>query len=438
MVTTIKNWIKSPVFETEEDTIKANILNVVLIAFVLLLIAYVISLVVTAQELSDGFFVMSLLALVMCVLLVILRRGHLNIVGYSLVLLSWLVLVYLSSISVDVRGTGITAQIIVILLATLLLGLRAAIAFTILSLAVTWIFAYVEIANLVSIAPTAPAIDVARDVTAIFTFAVVLSYLVYRQLHTALAQARLSNQQLQQLRNELEERVLERTQRAETARQEAEKAQEQAEAARQAIAMQMWRAQGQAALAEQMHGDQTIQDLARKVIEQICHYLNAPVGVLFVVQEKALHLAGSYAYHSQTSAPQQFALDEGLLGEAIQQKKPLIVTDLPPDYLPITSSLGTTTPAQVFIQPLLYAEQVLGVLEVGSFTPFGEQEDRFLRSVSESIAIAFHTAQARARIDDLLLKTQQQAEALQAQEEELRAANEELEAQMENMPGLRQ
>jgi len=42
----------------------------------------------------------------------------------------------------------------------------------------------------------------------------------------------------------------------------------------------------------------------------------------------------------------------------------------------------------------------------------------------ESIAIAFTTAQARVHINELLTKTQQQAEELQVQEEELRAANE--------------
>jgi len=56
-----------------------------------------------------------------------------------------------------------------------------------------------------------------------------------------------------------------------------------------------------------------------------------------------------------------------------------------------------------------------------------------LQKALESIAITFNTVQARARINELLAETQQQAEELQIQEEELRAANEELEAQTESL-----
>ena len=58
---------------------------------------------------------------------------------------------------------------------------------------------------------------------------------------------------------------------------------------------------------------------------------------------------------------------------------------------------------------------------------------KFLEAAMPPIAIAFNTAQARARIDELLVETQQQAEELQAQSEELRVANEELQTQTENL-----
>jgi hypothetical protein len=50
-----------------------------------------------------------------------------------------------------------------------------------------------------------------------------------------------------------------------------------------------------------------------------------------------------------------------------------------------------------------------------------------MERVAENIAIAFHTAQSRMRVDELLAQTQIQARELKAREEELRIITEHLE-----------
>jgi hypothetical protein len=114
------------------------------------------------------------------------------------------------------------------------------------------------------------------------------------------------------------------------------------------------------------------------------------------------------------------------VGEAARDQQVITLRDIPENYLPITSGLGEVTPAQIVAVPCTYQDRVVGVMELASMEPFTTAQIQFLTSAMESIANSLNTAKIRARIDELLIETQQQTEELQAQEEELRRGNIEL------------
>ena len=101
--------------------------------------------------------------------------------------------------------------------------------------------------------------------------------------------------------------------------------------------------------------------------------------------------------------------------------------------LRISLRQGKLLPKYSLVAPVVYNQQVSGVVTLESMTEFTPAQMGFLEKALESVAIAFMTAQARTRVNELYTKTRQQAEELQAQEEELRATNEELEAQTDNL-----
>jgi CheY-like chemotaxis protein/signal transduction histidine kinase len=139
---------------------------------------------------------------------------------------------------------------------------------------------------------------------------------------------------------------------------------------------------------------------------------------------------GTYAH----AAPvETFRLGDGLVGQAALEGEPTVLAEIPAGHLRITSGLGDIIPRHVMVSPFMYEGVVTGALEIGKLTTFSQTQQRFVASVMESIAIAFNTAQARAKIDQLFTELQGQTEELQTQEEELRAANEELEAQAANL-----
>jgi tubulin-specific chaperone A len=219
---------------------------------------------------------------------------------------------------------------------------------------------------------------------------------------------------------------------AEAAREEAEQARQEAETANQSLSTQMWQTTGQALLNERMRGEQDTRTLARNVIQQLCSYLKVQVGALYVVEGEILNLAGTYAYRHKSVA-EKFQVGESLVGEAALGKE-VILVQVPDDYITIaSSSLGELYPRNVLFAPFMYEGQVIGVVEMGNLTEFTPAQMDFLEKALESMAVAFTTAVARARVNELLAETQQQAEELQAQSEELRVANEELETQTKSL-----
>ncbi len=236
---------------------------------------------------------------------------------------------------------------------------------------------------------------------------------VANQVAVALANARLFKQTLQ-------------------SKEEAEQAQKETEAAKQALEIQMWQTAGQAHLNDKLRGEQDISTLANNVIQQLCKYLNATMGTLYVSEDQKLQLAGSYAYTPSRLSAAQFHWGEGLIGQAALEKQPIVI-DAPSEHITVTSSLGDIHLKQLLVAPFVYDGQVGGVIELAGLAEFSPAQIEFLNKALENVAITFTTAQARHRVNELLFETQQQAETLQSQEEELRAANEELASQTESL-----
>ncbi len=213
---------------------------------------------------------------------------------------------------------------------------------------------------------------------------------------------------LQSLTAELEQRVAERTAalekayadlalqsvQSDAARAEAEQARQAAETANQALQAQIWLATGQTQLSEQLRLSQDIPTLAYNVTHQLCDYLHAPVGALYLLQDGVLALAGAYAYQPPTAEFQQFALGEGLIGQAAQNQQVMTLHDLPDHYMTVLSGMGQMRPRYLVIAPFLYNRQVIGVIELGMLHEFPPAHLEFLKLTSEAIAMTFYTAQA--------------------------------------------
>ena len=67
---------------------------------------------------------------------------------------------------------------------------------------------------------------------------------------------------------------------------------------------------------------------------------------------------------------ESFRLGEGLVGQCALEQKPILLNDVPHDYLKIRSGIGESIPASSMIFPILYEGETLAVVEIASFETF--------------------------------------------------------------------
>ncbi len=199
-----------------------------------------------------------------------------------------------------------------------------------------------------------------------------------------------------------------------------------------------WASDGLAMFAEILRRDSgDSAKLYDTLICQIVKYVHANQGGLFLVQhenqESFIELAACYAYERKKYQKKRIEIGEGMVGQAAQEVDTLYFTDIPQDYIHITSGLGKANPNCLLIIPLKVSEQVEGVLELASFEEMPAYKIEFLEKLGESIAATVATNRINQRTKQLLDASQWQTEALRAQEEEMRQNMEELAATQEEM-----
>ncbi len=195
---------------------------------------------------------------------------------------------------------------------------------------------------------------------------------------------------------------------------------------------QNWFRRGQGELNEKLRGDQELDLLMQKTINFLSKYLNAQIGVVFVVtDEERLKLISSYAYQKRRHNYNEIAFGEGLVGQAALEKQTIVFANVPDDHIPfkIVSGTGESNPSHIVVVPLIHSEELMGVLELGTIRELDSNEIDWLEQVSESIAISISSAQARHGQRVLLEETRRQSEELKAQQSALQDVNEELEKQ---------
>ena len=204
---------------------------------------------------------------------------------------------------------------------------------------------------------------------------------------------------------------------------------------------QDWLKTGIAQINDIIRGEGDISKLSKKIISEMTSYMDAQIGALYLLEETdekeaSLVLTGSYAYKKRKNISNRFKPGEGLVGQAFWERQQIVISNVPEDYVKITSGLGEAVPRFIVETPFMFEDEVIGVIEIGTVNEMTDLQLSYLEQAVKVAGISFNTVkkqeelkQALAESQALSEELQAQSEELQAQQEELKAANEELEAQ---------
>jgi CheY-like chemotaxis protein/signal transduction histidine kinase len=146
-----------------------------------------------------------------------------------------------------------------------------------------------------------------------------------------------------------------------------------------------------------------------------------------------MKLLGGYAYRKRKNLANEFRPGEGLVGQCALERERILVSNVPENYVYVSSGLGEAPPRNIVVLPVLFEGEVKAVIELSTFHSFSETHLTFLDQLTESIGIVLNTIAANTRTEDLLQQSQSLATELQSQQDELKKTNEQLEKQAESL-----
>lgn len=183
---------------------------------------------------------------------------------------------------------------------------------------------------------------------------------------------------------------------------------------------------GVSGLNDNILGHRTLNALTKQVLEFLVQYTNSNIGAFYVAEENTLQLQSGYALTAGYTSKLNFG--EGLCGQAANDQKIIRLKNIDKNSIAISYASGEIKPADIIALPICYEGQTLGVIELAAIEIYEEISIRFLERVSGNIGIMLFSAQNHEALEQLLNKTQLQAEELTRRQHELENMNAELEA----------
>ena len=177
-----------------------------------------------------------------------------------------------------------------------------------------------------------------------------------------------------------------------------------------------------------VRGEPTLTQLSERLLHKLSEVTGSQASAMYLVTRsgEVLERSAIYGVSSPEAAPSFVPFGKGILGQFAADKGNIKRLDVSAGYLHISTATGRSAPEVVLMKNIVFEGAIAGLIEVGYLKDPGAKVVKLLDMISDNVAVAIMAARAREIADELLEKTQLQAEELESQQEELRVTNEEL------------
>ena len=381
----VRKFLAPPVFPADES--KNQLASYISIIVPPILLALIVFLIVRMRQGINPFdpsnVILAVIGLVLLTVWVLMKVGYVRMAGYINIAALWVAITFLALTSSGIRGTGFAGYFVVMLLAGLLLGVRAATVVAFLSILGGFGIAYVESAGLITFTVDPPFVE-AIEFSFLFVISIVIIRLTINSLQKALDNAKAnareleaSNQELSDLRDALESRIQERTASLE---KRASQLQTVSSLAR--------------SIASVKDMASLLPDITRLVSEQFGFY---HVGI-FLVDEAGeyatLQAANSDGGREMLHRGHRLPLDiNSIVGYVTSHGEYRIAMDVGADAVHFRNPYLPQTRAEMAL-PLRVGGQVIGALDMQSkeVNAFSEQDIPVLYTLADQVSVAIENA----------------------------------------------
>ncbi len=172
---------------------------------------------------------------------------------------------------------------------------------------------------------------------------------------------------------------------------------------------------------------QDFSEFANALLSRLSESIPLIYGALYLADEsrKRFSRVGAFAIKDAGSS-REFALGEGLVGQAAVEKRPLAVAA--GEDVQISAGMGTVTPGNLLFLPVMNQDFVAAVVELAPVSPLTERQQALLDALLPSVALSAEVLAGNIETRKLLEQTRAQAEALAASERQITSRKEELES----------
>lgn len=191
---------------------------------------------------------------------------------------------------------------------------------------------------------------------------------------------------------------------------------------------QDWVKDGLADLSAQLSQTENLKDLLNTAISALARYTSAGKGAIYLFDEafEYFYLKAGYAITVETGVTQSFNLGEGIVGQVGLERTPILLQNIQEQNQHITTALLNAQITNTYTYPLIYKDQLVGVIELGATDAFDPIKRSYLLQSISILSAAIFAAQKADDTTALLQQTRRQAKELELKADEVERQNIEL------------
>jgi signal transduction histidine kinase/DNA-binding response OmpR family regulator len=180
------------------------------------------------------------------------------------------------------------------------------------------------------------------------------------------------------------------------------------------------------ATLEALQSPQDYPAFGKALLSRLSQPIPLIYGAFYVADESRARFSRACSFaNTDIGSPAEFALGEGLAGQAAVERRMLEVAT--GNQVRISAGMSTLTVGEIHFIPVVNKDQVTAVIELATNSSLSERQRALLDSLLPSVALSAEILSGNIATRELLDQTKAQAESLAASERQLGARKQELE-----------